>query len=109
MKKFLVLGTVYRHIRSKDLPSGVMGYCDGDSKIIATCASLKGIQLLATVLHELDHATNFESGVVQTMDRTQLEVMAETKSRVMMDNFSLRPKASRVGGNKKPKAKAKKK
>jgi len=90
MKKFDVCGRIYKHIRSNDLPEGVMGYCDPHARIIKTRKGLKGIELMDVVLHELDHASKFESGLHQTMDTTALEVSADMTARWLLDNFDLR-------------------
>ena len=74
------------------MPEGVLGYCCPATKTIATRKDLKGHELLSTVIHEIGHAIDFESGIFQTLDHTQLEILAECRSRVMLENFDIKPK-----------------
>lgn len=92
MKSFNVYGILYRHIKTDKLPEGAIGYCCPDTKTIATHPSLKGKALMATILHELDHAKNFEIGLHQTMELSALEVSADAMARIILDNFNVSPR-----------------
>lgn len=93
--EFHVYGRTYRHIQNPNMPEGTLGLCDPNELTIHTCSSLTGPELFLTLIHELDHAAKFETGLHQTLDRTAMEISAESIARVIVENFDLKLKTQK--------------
>jgi hypothetical protein len=92
---FNIMGETYRLIDPKDLPEQALGEADLTNKTIKIREDLSSKEWLETLLHELIHAKDYESGLHQTLDRTGLEVNADTTAKVILANFDLKLKRRR--------------
>jgi len=88
-KSVNVLGEKYKVKILDEIPDHpyAVGLCDYNAREITLLKSLKGKDKLATFLHEVNHATLWESGAGQTLSRDLTEVIVDTLAKVYVKNF----------------------
>lgn len=89
-RSFNVMGVTYRMIDPKGMGEDKMGEVNLTDKLIRIREGLSPYEYLETLLHELIHAKDYESGLYQTFDRTAIEVNAETTAKMILANFDLK-------------------
>lgn len=91
-RKINVMGTEYIFKKEKNMlnDNGQYGYCDWKEKIIGYDSDLKGTDLIHTILHEIDHAIRYESGLYQVLSNEVLEIIAETTATQFIRLFDIK-------------------
>jgi len=90
-KYIKIKGQKYKIIYNKNLSKeSIYGDTDMDYKIIRICNSLEGEKLLTTLIHEIGHAIQFETGISQAISVGLQEIICENFSTVFNDIFKIR-------------------
>ena len=66
------------------------GLCNDDAKVILIEKNLDEKTLVETLLHEIFHACQYETGMYQGCSEQLLEIDAESKARMLAQIFSLK-------------------
>lgn len=90
-KTLLIFGDVYRVIKIR-IKGGIAGDCDSEKKIIKICPKQTQKQKLHTLLHEMNHAVIFRTGIFQAVDEKVIETISENIATAILENFKLRKK-----------------
>lgn len=80
-------------VKPSELPDGVIGLCNGTKKTILLSKEMKGELLVRTVLHEIRHAYQFESGSSQILTGQAMEIDAEGFAALVYSIFDVKFKA----------------
>jgi len=90
-KKINVMGQDYKIIANKNLIEtlGRYGQCDFKNKEITYDSSLTAVELLHTLIHEIDHALKAETGTYQAVNSDVLEMCAENTATLFTRLFNI--------------------
>lgn len=90
--KINVLGQIVTVTRERGLiEQGIKGLYKYAEKSIVIDATLKGIDLDHTLMHEVAHALMYRSSVYQSLAPALEEVIVDTLATLLVENFALVP------------------
>lgn len=90
-KRIPVGSTMYelRYAKKGELPEHVMGVCHFKKKMILLCKGQQRSDLIHTLVHELKHALQWESGLSQNLDHQTMEMDAQATASMITSLFNL--------------------
>ena len=89
--KFNVFGIQIQLKRpSKDVLVDNLGDFDNEKREIRIRDSLKGDEYLCCLLHELQHAIHWRTGITQAIDPTTLEIVVENTAVCLVELFEIK-------------------
>lgn len=71
---------------------GMFGFYDHEARVIGVDEALRGVELEATVVHEMFHAVFARLHIAQQLDDAFAEVVIENLSVALLENFDIKPK-----------------
>lgn len=92
-KTITIFGQVYTIKLVLNLDS--VGLCDFDNSIIYIRANQAPEQLFLTLLHEINHAIQFRTGLYQALSREVQEVISENFSVAYREIFEIKIKKAK--------------
>jgi hypothetical protein len=78
-----------RFAKKGELPNGIEGICIFDDRVLLIERGLPVMRQLHVILHEIKHASQKESGLMQIIDHQAMELDAEAFASLVMANFKV--------------------